>query len=399
MSEASSIGGGPSGGWRSGATAPAQTEPQKPWSDTAQTVIREIERALLDETITEVHGYGPNRFSVKRNNTNIPFRPGFQFADEEEYERWIREQIEKAGAATSWREIEKRRKGVVNLKTGERFTVFLPVFSHFAKFSIRKHTSANWEPAEFVEREMMTSPMLKFLLACVAARVNILFAGPMGAGKTSVMRALIEHGTSDSERIAAIEEVPELFLTKPLADSYFYQEEVDGMGLSDVIDTALFHSLDRLIIGEIHTKGLGKALDAMQRLGGGMFTFHARTAQQAGSIMALNLQRDHGNMDRATAAESIRTSVELIVVLDRVEGVPRVVEITEIDHRQSGGAGVLTGTQLFHYDRALSRHVSENRPDPSGRIMQRCRDDFGIDVPTSWFGDIDEVARRIRESA
>lgn len=361
--------------------------------------MREIERALMDETITEVHGYGPNRFSVKRHGQNIPFRPGFQFADEEEYEHWIREQIEKAGSATSWKEIERRRKGVVNLKTGERFTVFLPVFSHFAKFSIRKHTSANWAPMEFVERGTLTPAMLKFLLACVAARVNILFVGPMGSGKTSLMRALIEEGVSDSERLAAIEEVPELFLTKPLADSYFYQESLDGMGLADVLDTMLFHSIDRLVVGEIHTKGLAKALDAIYTVSGSMFTYHARTAQMAGSRMLVNLQREHSNLDRSAAAEMIRNSIELMVVLDRVEGQHRCVEITELDHRQSGGGGVLTGSQLFVWDRDKGRHVSENRPDPSGRIMQRARDDFGIEIPTSWFGDVDEVARRIRENA
>ena len=60
----------------------------------------------------------------------------------------------------------------------------------------------------------MTSPVSKFLEACVRGRINILVAGGTGAGKTTTLN-VISSFIPDDERILTIEDAAELKLQQP----------------------------------------------------------------------------------------------------------------------------------------------------------------------------------------
>src|SRR5262249_53582579 len=148
-----------------------------------------------------------------------------------------------------------------------------------------------------------------------------------------------------------VEQVPELAISKPLLTSYVYQPGVEGMGLADVLDDQLYNGIDRLIVGEVHLAGITKMLETMIVAEGSMSTYHAFSTEQAGERMKLALQIENQNVTSHTALSFIKQAIELVVVLERVDGKRRCTQITELDWRSTGGKDVLGGRDLFVYDR------------------------------------------------
>ena len=64
---------------------------------------------------------------------------------------------------------------------------------------------------DLVDRQALTRPMLDFMVAAVASRLNIIVCGGTGAGKTTLLNVLSGF-ISESERVITIEDAAELML-------------------------------------------------------------------------------------------------------------------------------------------------------------------------------------------
>jgi Flp pilus assembly CpaF family ATPase len=387
----------PSGsGWASAEDAAnlrppdVRVENQSEYSPGAQATIKMIQDGLDDPECTQIDGYGPARFSAQLKGTNMLLE-GASFSSEEEYMKWLRSLVEKSGSIVTWDRIEEDRMGVLELRDGSRLSIFLtPIARFFPTFSLRKHTAAKWQTSELIKRNSLDERMLLFLQACVAAHVNILFVGAMGSGKSTMMRSLLQ-GVGDNERVAIVEQVPELGIRKPLSMDYLYQPTVEGYGLGDVLDFNLYNGLDRLVVGEVHLDGITKMLETMILTEGSMSTYHAYSTEQAGERMKLAVQLENSNVSAQTAVSFIRQAIEVVVVLQKLENGRKVTQITEIDWRTSMGKESLAGGDLFIYDRKEDRFVAKNAPH-LGRIEAKMTK---YQVPTrhDWFIEVDDLKR------
>jgi pilus assembly protein CpaF len=362
------------------------------FSPQSEQIIRAIEEGLEDPECTQLDGYGPGKVSAQFRGRNQLLRD-LAFSSEEQYEVWLRRLVEGSGAVTTWEKIERDRHGVLNLPGGGRLTIFMPPISTVPTFSLRKHVATRWQPTAFVENGTLSQPMMDFLRRCVASHVNILFVGQFGSGKTSLLRALAQSSMDDGAKIAVVEQVPELAISKPLAVPYLYQPSVPGMDLATILDEQMYNGLDHLIVGEVHMEGLTKMLEVMIIKGGSMSTYHAKSTEEVAERMKLALQLENGNVTAETAASFIRQAIDLIVVLDNVDGQRRVLQITELDWRASAGRGSLGGQDLFLFDHESGRFKNTGvGPDPSGRVADKVRR-AGLKLPPEWFLDVDAMAR------
>mgnify|MGYP002737815722 CR=1 FL=1 len=383
-------------GWASAEDAVRQTPPsvrvknEAEYSQGALETIRMIQEGLDDESCTQIDGYGPARFSAQMKGQNMLLE-GASFSSADEYLKWVRSLVERSGSIVTWDQIEEERMGVLELRDGSRLSIFLPpVARFFPTFSLRKHTAAKWQTEELVKRGSMDERMLLFLQACIAAHINILFVGAMGSGKSTLMRALLQ-GVGDNERLAIVEQVPELGIRKPLAMEYLYQPTVEGYGLSDVLDFNLYNGLDRLIVGEVHLDGITKMLETMILTEGSMSTYHAYSTEQAGERMKLALQIENSNVSAQTAVSFIRQAIEIVVVLEKLDNGRKVTQITEIDWRTSMGKESLAGGDLFIYDRKQDRFMAKNPPH-LGRVEDKLRK-YGVATRHDWFIESEDLTR------
>lgn len=365
------------------------------WSDQTKRAIEMIAAGLEDENCSQIDAYGPGLFSAQYKGKQTLLE-GVAFASEAEYFAWVKSLVDDANRLVDWETIEKNSQGTLALPGGQRLQIFLPPITKTLVFSLRKHTAAEWDINKFVDLEMLDPRMLSFLQAAVASKINTLFVGPMGSGKSSLMRSLINSSVGEDEKLAVLESIPELNLNKPLAVPMLYQESVDQMKLDKIIDSNLYFGLSRLIVGEIHIDGLGKMLESMILTEGSMSTYHAFSAEMAAERMKVALQMEYGNLSESVAASYIRNAVELVVVVQNIEGKRRVVQITEIDWRKSSGSDVLGGRDLFVYDRVNKKFRANSRLDENGRIKQKVANTELKELPDTWFVESEDLQKYLR---
>lgn len=156
----------------------------------------------------------------------------------------------------------------------------------------------------------------------VAARHNVLVSGATGAGKTSLLAALVDDASLD-DRIVVLEDTTELAVTHPhVVRLECRPATAEGRGAID-LDALLRTSLrlrpDRIVVGEIRgieAVTLVNALNTGHR--GSLSTIHANSATDAIARLGLLLRRSTPGIDRATVDEMINAAIHTVVHVERL---------------------------------------------------------------------------------
>jgi pilus assembly protein CpaF len=150
------------------------------------------------------------------------------------------------------------------------------------------------------------------IVSLMLERKNGLISGGTGSGKTTLMKAILDHVPA-TERLVIIEQPAELNVSHPNAVRWEAVEETRGQVAitpSELVAAALRHRPDRIIMGEIRNECGYDLLQAMNTgHGGTLSTIHAKSACDALnrlSNLALSARPNlnHGLM-RSETAEAI----------------------------------------------------------------------------------------------
>ncbi|WP_240676939.1 CpaF/VirB11 family protein [Actinacidiphila soli] len=194
---------------------------------------------------------------------------------------------------------------------------------------IRKHRLRDTGMEELVHWGTV-NPMIEFFLrACVQARLNLLVVGDMGAGKTSMLRALGRE-IPEEERLVTLQSDRELYLDEPgpkpgPVTFAFEARQSNGertgdnrlageVTISDMFATALRYNATRVIVGEVRSTEIVPMLQAMSAGGSGsMCTMHVRRPHAIISRL-VQLCTEVGMADSA-AHHLIASSIDVVVYL------------------------------------------------------------------------------------
>ena len=141
---------------------------------------------------------------------------------------------------------------------------------------------------DLVAADMFSAEAAEDLVAASAGRLNLLFAGPPGSGKTVAMRAIAEAAIPPGERVITLEDVPELRLNLPhvvalvgqIPQPTAAERALGVVSLQDLYRNTLRMRYDRLLMGEVRGPEALDYLDAlMASEGGGSVTAHLRTPE------------------------------------------------------------------------------------------------------------------------
>ena len=175
----------------------------------------------------------------------------------------------------------------LRLPDGSRLSALMSVTKH-PVLSIRRHRFIGMTLDDMVERGTLNEGLASFLSAAVRARKNLIIAGAMNSGKTTLMRALCNE-ISPRERIVTIEQAFELGLDT-MPDRYpdliameARQANAEGAGeitVSRLVRRSLRMNADRVIVGEVLGDEIIPMLNAMsQGRSGSMCTIHADSSE------------------------------------------------------------------------------------------------------------------------
>jgi Flp pilus assembly CpaF family ATPase len=205
--------------------------------------------------------------------------------------------------------------------------------------SIRRNRLKNVSLDDLVGKGMLDERLASFLTAIVGAKFNILISGGQAAGKTTVLRAVLN--TLDPfVRLVLIEDTYELRLDQMPElhrDVVSYQareantEGAGAISQAELVRWALRMAPDRVIVGELRHDEFIPMCNAMnQGLDGSAATVHASSsAQVVERMINLGLQSE----EHLTANATVRllgSAVNFIIQLDRKRDPARTRVITSV---------------------------------------------------------------------
>ena len=334
-------------------------------AETTPLSLYERENLIVD-VLNELFGLGPleallkdpaisdiliNRFDqvyIERNGvlelTHVVFKD----------DRHLLRIIERIVSAVGRRIDESSPMVDARLADGSRVNAVIPpVALDGPVVSIRRFRTERLGAQDLVERGSLTQPMLDFLQAAVAARLNVIVSGGTGAGKTTMLNVLSSF-ISDRERIVTIEDAAELTMRqRHVVRLETRPANIEGRGAikqRDLVINALRMRPDRIILGEIRGE---EAIDMLQSMNtghdGGLTTIHANTARDALHRLDTMVAMANLNLPDRAIRQQIASAIHLLAHVSRLADGRRVVTgITEITGMEGE---VLTTQDIFTYEK------------------------------------------------
>ncbi|MDP9799758.1 Flp pilus assembly CpaF family ATPase [Catenuloplanes nepalensis] len=361
---------------------------------TAEMVgLGRLQRLLTDPTIEEVHVLGCDRVRITRRGGGVDWGEPIADSDEEMIET-IQAAARRAGATERSLSTSKPTLDL-QLPDGSRLAaVYLVSRRPYAV--IRRHNTLEVTLDDIAgsraDLDEMLDPLLRdFLRASMHAGLNIMVAGLAGAGKTTVIRALMREIAPD-EPFVLLEESRELL---PARDENGYHRAVmsfearEGHGergpdgrpagevtIADLIPLSLRMGVLRIIVGEVRSREIVPMLQAMTTSRGSMCTIHARTSSGVLERI-IELALSHGRemtveMARRMAGNALDLIVYVTVEDETAIGGRKHRFVSHVEEVIGmGDGGRLSTTTIFgpgRDGRAIPMHLPERVRDQLLRI-------------------------------
>lgn len=199
----------------------------------------------------------------------------------------------------------------------------------------RKHTEKGFTIDDLVTMGMLTKELAEDLIAYTQAGANIIVSGKGGAGKTTLIRALLEE-LDPRTRILALEEQAEFFLKHPNAIQLLVKRSDYGKSfdLNMLSDYGNKMSIDRYVYGEIRS---GEAMAFFNGAFSGnasMTSIHAMAAKLAIKKAMIMMKMSGTSLSDGVLLDMLYDSTDIIVHMDNFV-VTEVVEVVKTDENVS----------------------------------------------------------------
>lgn len=270
---------------------------------------REIEKKLMDrkdifdvegfknDIFDMIYGYGPlepyiqsgeysdidatryDYFTAKKNGERIQLP--ITFSSEESFEKYCRLMIIRQGgvihaAQTHSRVSDPQHQLRINVSIAPRNATGTAL-------NIRKHPKSAYSYEELMEKGLMDREAYEFLRTLNEKKENLLICGKGAAGKTTLLRTLIENG-DPHERVLICESDTEIYPSKKNTIVQRIQKQSTDLystTLKKLIKEGLTMSLDTYCIGEITGEEAWPFIQAGYTGHRILGTVHAKSAKDA----------------------------------------------------------------------------------------------------------------------
>ncbi|OGX08588.1 MAG: hypothetical protein A2Z88_11665 [Omnitrophica WOR_2 bacterium GWA2_47_8] len=306
------------------------------------TLIRELVSAVMsygplrplmeDQSITEVMINGYNTVYVQKHGriekTKVRFNDNHHLAHT----------VQKILAASgSNKRVDESSPYVdFSLPDGSRVNVILPPCSLIGPVvTIRKFSSEIGSIDDLLQRGMLDKKMATLLIAAMKAKLNVVFCGSTGTGKTTALGVLSRHIPSE-ERILTIEDTPELRLSQDhVVRLCSKPANIEGKGeitIRDLFINSLRMRPDRIIIGEVREEEM---LDLIQAISSGhagsLAIVHADSPLDCFSRMVTMMLMTGIRLSTEEIKRQVATAIDLIVYIElHQDGKRRITNITDM---------------------------------------------------------------------
>ena len=306
-----------------------------------------IEKLMMDHDVTEIMINGTHNVYVenggKKLMTDIKF-------DSDQQLMYV---IQKILSPTRRRVDETQPYTDVCLPDCSRVNIIIPPLAlDGPTITIRKFLKVINRAEDLISLDTLDKRMADFLVACIKSKVNMIFAGATGSGKTTTVGVLSSYIDND-ERTIVIEDTAELHLaqdhvvrleTKP--------PNIEGKGeisIRDLFRNSLRMRPQRIILGEIRS---AEALDMLQAMcsghSGALSVIHANSPQEVMHRIETMILMSGIPITLEAIHRQIAASLNLIIQQDQLaDGSRKITRITQINGLKNGWANL---EDIFYYE-------------------------------------------------
>lgn len=307
-----------------------------------------LQPLMDDPMVTEILVNGPHQVYAERSGVYVSGRRDF------DDEAQLRDIIDRMLGAAGLRLDPESPLVEARLPDGARVNVVLPPLAvDGTVLTVRKYAHDSFSAEDLISFGTLDENVADFLARCVRGRLNILVSGDSGAGRTTLLNVL-GGWVPEDDRVVTIEDAAELRLPQTqvvrLESRAADVEGRGGVGLRELVNTALRLHGDRFLVGEVQGY---EAFDMLLAMGAGhdgwMSTVYACSPADAlARFETLALLGSGPNTPAATIRSQVSEAFDLVVHLERLrDGTRRVVEVAEVGDPSDEG---ITVRALFEFD-------------------------------------------------
>ncbi len=188
---------------------------------------------------------------------------------------------------------------------------------------------------ELIESGSLPREVCDTIVSLIGQRKNGMIAGGTGSGKTTLMKALLDH-IPTTERLCVIEQPAELQILQPNVIRWEAVDEIPGQVAitpSELLAAALRHRPDRIIMGEIRNEAGYDLLQAMNTgHGGTLSTIHASSAVDALNRLANLALSARANLNHAFMRSETAKAIDFALYCERAASGRRQVREVVLVH-------------------------------------------------------------------
>lgn len=292
--------------------------------------VKPIRDLLVDPEITEIMINGPEQVFVEHNG-QMKLHP-MKFNGGKQLQFLVDRLLEPTGRSVS----AAIPYADFRLPDGSRVNVVLPpVAVNGISLTIRKFTKRLKELGDLVRVGTLDERMAYLLAAAVKGRLNLLFSGATGTGKTTTL-GIVSRYISEAERIVTIEDTAELQLRQQHVVSLECRRpNQEGRGevtMSELVRNALRMRPTRIIVGEVRGP---EAVDMLQAIATGhegcLGVVHASSPADAVSRLEMMALSAGLQLPLWAIHKQIGAAIDLIVQHELlIDGSRKITHITEV---------------------------------------------------------------------
>ena len=271
-----------------------------------------------------------------------------------------------------------------SLTDGSRVNVILPPCSTIGPvMTIRKFKDDIESVDDLLALGMLDKQIAALLIAAMKAKLNVIFCGSTGAGKTTALNVFSRHIPSH-ERIVTIEDTPELILLQEHVVSLVSKPaNIEGKGeitIGQLFVNSLRMRPDRVIIGEIRGQEILDFINSISSgHSGSLAIVHAETPEDCFNRMVTMMLMTGINLSTEEIRRQVARAIDIIVHIELyMDGKRRIgyvtdvydsdktkqFELRDIFHFEQTGtteAGALKGHWVMHKSLPSFLHKFEKR--------------------------------------
>jgi pilus assembly protein CpaF len=289
-----------------------------------------VQKLIDDPTVSEIMINGAQKVFAEKGGKKI--LTDIVFSGEEELYKFI----EKVFGSTSKRVDKDVPCADVCLENGTRINVIIPPLSRFGtSVTFRKFSQDILTLEDLIKVGTLSQKGADLLVACIKGKVNIIFSGGTGVGKTTALQILSNYFSAD-ERVITIEDAAELKLTQENVISLETRSpDKEGKGevsIRDLIRNSLRMAPDRLVIGEVRG---GEAIDMIQAMATGhtgtIGIVHGNSPKDVIARLETMILMSGLHLPLWEVRKMISSTINVIVHMERFsDGSRKVTYITEL---------------------------------------------------------------------